>query len=89
MTEIEARRVHLACLSDPTRDELNELRDCEITLGMTMADPKARSEAARRCEARDLTRTKKSHAQIKREVDAILAGENSKDGAIAKATLSR
>jgi hypothetical protein len=80
MSRVEDRRIYLASLLDPTTDQLNELRDCEITLGMSTVSPKTRSEAARRCEARDLTREtekpiKKSHAQIKREIDAVLAGQ--------------
>lgn len=88
MSEVEERRVYLASLLDPTRDELNELRDCEITLGMTMASPKARSEAARRCEARDSARRteetrkaktlhhatrKTSPAQLDREIAEALS----------------
>jgi hypothetical protein len=79
MTEVEARRIHLATQPDLTPAELNELRDCEITLGMTMAGSQARAEAARRIEARDLARRTappKSHAQIKREVNEILAGRH-------------
>jgi hypothetical protein len=88
MSEVEARRVYLASLLDPTRDELNELRDCEITLGMAMASPKARSEAARRCEAKDSARRteetrkartphhatrKTSPAQLDREIAEALS----------------
>jgi len=55
MSEVEARRVYLASLWNLTPTERRELRDCEITLGMVMAQPKERFEAARRCETRKLT----------------------------------
>lgn len=50
MRDVEARRAELALNIDPTVAEMNELRDCEIALGMTTAGPEARSEAARRVE---------------------------------------
>lgn len=53
MLEVESRRVCLAILLNPTIDEINELRDCETALGMTLAGPRERAAAARRCEARD------------------------------------
>lgn len=75
LAELESRRI------DPGLSvaEQNELRDCEITLGMVQAPPRARAEAARRVErftaerARRSLLPKKSHAQIKREVDDVLA----------------
>ena len=56
MSDVEARRVFLALLVEPTVAERNELRDCEIALGMTMAGPRERSEAVRRCERNDADR---------------------------------
>lgn len=53
MTEVDERLAALESRrleSGLTVAEQNELRDCEITLGMTTAGPRERSEAARRVE---------------------------------------
>jgi hypothetical protein len=68
ITEVESRRIYLGSLLNPSIPEGNELRDCEIALGMAGAAPKERAEAARRCEARDLARKTKG-SEKKRILD--------------------
>ena len=54
--------------------EQNELRDCEIALGMVAALPRARAEAARRVERFAAERAaKKTPAQLQRGIDEVLA----------------
>lgn len=53
MTDVDGRLAELeSCRFVPglSVTEQNELRDCEITLGMVGAPPRARAEAARRVE---------------------------------------
>jgi len=53
MTEVEARRIELESRRmEPglTVTEANEVRDCEIALGMIDVSPSTRAEAARRVE---------------------------------------
>jgi hypothetical protein len=75
MTEVESRRIYLGSLLNPSIPEGNELRDCEIALGMAGAAPKERAEAARRCEARDLARKTKG-SEKKRILDSVDAGDS-------------
>lgn len=56
---LQAKRT-LDIANDLTVAERNELRDCEITLGMTSAGPQARAEAARRVERFAAERTKEA-----------------------------
>jgi hypothetical protein len=70
LAELESRRI------DPGLSvaEQNELRDCEITLGMVEAPPRARVEAARRVERFAAERSaKKTPAQLQSEIDEVLA----------------
>jgi hypothetical protein len=70
LAELESRRI----VPGLSVAEQNELRDCEITLGMAAAPPRARAEAARRVERFAAERAaKKTKRQIAREVDEILA----------------
>jgi len=70
LAELESRRI------DPGLSvaEQNELRDCEITLGMVDAPPRARAEAARRVErfAAERAAAKKTPAQLQREINEVL-----------------
>ena len=71
LAELESRRI------DPGLSvaEQNELRDCEISLGMVEATARVRAEAARRVEqlAAERTAKKKTPAQLQREIDEALA----------------
>jgi hypothetical protein len=70
LAELESRRI----IPGLSAAEQNELRDCEITLGMAEAPPRARAEAARRVERFAAERaTKKTPAQLQRDIDEVLA----------------
>lgn len=70
LAELESRRIAPGL----SVAEQNELRDCEITLGMVEAPPRARAEAARRVERFAAERAaKKTPAQLQREIDEALA----------------
>ena len=70
LAELESRRI----VPGLSVAEQNELRDCEITLGMVEAPPRARTEAARRVERFAAERAaKKTPAQLQREIDEVLA----------------
>jgi hypothetical protein len=77
MTEVDARLAELESrqiIPGLSVAEQNELRACEITLGMIEATPRARAEAARRVERFAAEReAKKTPAQLQREIDEVLA----------------
>ncbi len=70
LAELESRRF----VPGLSAAEQNELRDCEITLGMIEVPPRTRAEAARRVERLAAERAApKTPAQLQREIDEVLA----------------
>lgn len=92
MTDVDARLAELESHRiDPGLSvaEQNELRDCEITLGMVAASPRARAEAARRVERFAAERAaKKTPAQLQREIDEVLARKHGHRSHAEKKSLS-
>jgi len=88
MTEVDARLAELeARRFDPglSTAEQNEMRDCEIALGMVDAPLRARVEAAQRVERFAATRAaQKTPAQLQREIDEVLAQKHGHREALAQ-----
>lgn len=73
LSELESRKI----VPGLSVAEQNELRDCEITLGMVEAPPNARVGAARRVEKFAADRAiKKTPAQLQKEIDEMLAKQH-------------